>query len=93
MEQARSRSLLAQAPAGPAASEPKALPRKAQLRRVAVREYARLRLHARNCTDCTPGATDNDPPRINRICRIGMAAKAEYQRAYQNWVSCPEEKS
>lgn len=67
------------------------LSRKAELRRVAVRNYARLRQHARNCPDCVPGATDADPPRINRGCRFGMTGKAEYVHAYQAWVDCPEE--
>jgi hypothetical protein len=64
--------------------------RKAQLRSVAVRDYARLRAHARNCPDCTPGAIETDPPRINRVCRVGMADKAEYEHAYRVWVACPE---
>lgn len=75
---------------GPAFAVPVVLSRKAQLRRVAVRNYARLRLHARNCTDCTPGATDNDPPRIYRGCRFGVTGKTEYERAYRAWVECPE---
>lgn len=74
---------------GPA-QVPVPLSRKAQLRHVAVRDYARLRAHARNCTDCVPGATDTDPPRINRGCRIGMAGKYDYLRSYRAWVNCPE---
>ena len=74
-----------------ASSGPAVLSRKARLRRVAVRWYAVLRSHARHCTDCVPGAADTDPPRINRVCRIGMAGKADYERAYRAWVDCPEE--
>lgn len=83
--------LPADPPACPAAPVPAALSQKAQLRHVAVREYARLRLHARNCPDCRPGAAEIDPPVINRACRFGMAGKAEYEQAYQAWVDCPEE--
>ena len=67
--------------------------RKAQLRQIAVRDYARLRFHARNCPDCRPGATEVDPPRINRACRVGMVGKAQYERAYQMWVDCQEAES
>lgn len=67
--------------------------RKAQLRHVALRKYAGLRSHARNCTDCVPGATDAEPPRVNRVCRVGMAGKADYEQAYERWVSCSEEDS
>lgn len=80
------------ASASPTVLDP-ALSRKAKLRRVAMRDYARLRVHARHCTDCVPGATDLDPPRINRVCRAGMAGKAEYALAYQAWLDCPEEES
>jgi hypothetical protein len=93
MDRTRPRSLVAGSPAASAVATPVALAlsRKAQLRHVAVRDYARLRHHARNCTDCVPGATDADPPRINRVCRFGVVGKAEYERAYQTWVDCPEE--
>jgi hypothetical protein len=68
-----------------------ALTKKAQLRRVAVRDYARLRNHARNCPDCRPGATVTDPPLIHQVCRVGMAGRAAYLQAYRAWVDCPEE--
>lgn len=77
----------------PAVRAPADLSPKAKLRYVAVREYTRLRNHARNCPDCVPGAEVTDPPRINRGCRVGMAARAMYTRAYEAWVSCPEEES
>ena len=67
--------------------------RKAQLRQVALRKYAGLRSHAQNCTDCVPGATDAEPPRVNRVCRVGMAGKADYEQAYERWVSWSEEGS
>lgn len=91
---ARNSRLSDQTPdAAPAVPASAALTQKAQLRHVAMREYARLRNHARNCPDCTPGATETDPPRINRVCRMGMYGKAEYERAYQAWVKCPEDMS
>lgn len=65
--------------------------KKAGLRRVAIREYALLRFHARNCTDCRPGQPEAAPPVINRICRVGMAGMAEYKRAYAAWLECSEE--
>jgi hypothetical protein len=78
-------------PGFPAGAPAIRLSRKAELRRIAVRDYAGLRLHARNCPDCVPGATDADPPRINRVCRLGMAGKAQYEQAYRAWVDCSEE--
>lgn len=90
MDRARSRSIPRSDSAGLAGPNSMVLSRKAQLRRVAVRDYARLRAHARNCPDCVPGVTDTDPPRINRVCRIGMAGKAEYEDAYRAWQACPE---
>ena len=77
-------------PTRPAVAVQAMLSRKAKLRRVAVREYARLRRHARNCSDCRPGASAADPPRINRACRLGVVGMAVYRRAYQAWVDCPE---
>lgn len=83
--------MLRRRPAGSIGSlEPVVMSPKAEARRIALRDYARLRLHARNCTDCRPGAEEADPPRINRVCRVGMFGKAEYERAYLAWVNCPE---
>jgi len=83
--------VLRRCPTGPiGSSEPVVMSPKAEARRIALRDYARLRLHARNCTDCEPGAEEADPPRINRGCRFGMLGKAEYERAYRAWVDCPE---
>jgi len=70
---------------------PVVLSRKAQLRRVALRHYARLQLHARNCTHCKSGPTDIDPPVIRPGCRVGAADLADYARVYQAWVDCPGE--
>ena len=90
---ARVSALLAQDPdQAPAIPLPTATSRKADLRQAAIRWYAGLRFHARNCTDCTPGTTDTDPPRINRLCWPGKAIKADYERAYRAWVECPEGK-
>lgn len=91
MDRTRPRSLLLSSPAGAQVLPAKS--RKAQLRVVAIRVYAGLRAHARNCTDCMPGATDADPPRINRMCPLGMAGKAKYEQAYRTWVDCSEEET